>query len=319
MRALTTTLLVSGLVLLAGCGKRGVPLPPEPRGPYAPEEVEVRQIGDQIRISFELPEPRNRDKPSQQIYRAFLVRVEQAGAGQVPDADSFRRRGDKAGVLLLDGDADARPAFLETIEDAAGPSVPALWYGVRLEDRRGRSSPLVVAGRITPVPPLTTPPRPRAEMTAAGVRLQWDGPGEGPAPPINIYRAVLGGAEGRRPVNATPLTGREYLDAGVVVGTTYSYSLRAALSGEKPYQESLSSDAVRVHAVDLFAPAPPTRPVAVQEGAVVRLFWVSAKEISAIPSAVGKRVTGRSLRPARSRVRPGWTGMSTPVSATRTD
>ena len=103
MRRVATALLLSGLVLVAGCGKRGTPLPPEPRGPYPPEEVEVRQIGADIRISFDLPEPRNRDKPSQQIHRAFLVKVEQAGAGQVPDADSFRRLGEKAGVISLDG------------------------------------------------------------------------------------------------------------------------------------------------------------------------------------------------------------------------
>ena len=273
MKTAAVTLLVCCLALVAGCGKRGTPLPPEPRGPFAPEDVEVRQIGDSLRISFDLPEPRNRDKPSQQIHRAFLVKVEQPGAGQVPDADSFRRRGDEAAVISMDGATDGRPEFLDPVVEPAGSDRLVLWYGVRLEDRRGRSSPLVVAGRISPVPPLTVPPRPRAEMTAAGVRLQWDNPQGGGDHLVNIYRTVLGGETGRRPVNDTPLTGREYLDSGVAVGSTYSYLLRTVVSGESPYQESSSSKAVQVHAVDLFAPAPPTRPVAVQEAAVVRLFW----------------------------------------------
>jgi hypothetical protein len=273
MKAVATILLVCGLALVAGCGRRGAPMPPEPRGPYAPEDVEVRQIGAEIHISFDVPESRNRDKPSQEISRAFLVKVEQAGAGQVPDADSFRRRGDKAGVISLDGAADGRPAFVEALGSTGGSPAPVLWYGVRVEDRRGRSSPLVVAGRITPVQPLTVPPRPRAEMTASGVRLQWDLPPDSGDLPINIYRTVLGSAFGRKPVNDTPVTGRDYLDSAVTVGSTYSYLLRAAVSGDGPYQESGSSAAVQVHAVDLFAPAPPTRPVAVQEAAVVRLFW----------------------------------------------
>ena len=273
MRAVATTLLVCALALAAGCGKRGSPLPPEPRGPFPPEDVEVRQIGPDILVSFDLPEPRNRDKPSQQIHRAFLVKVEQAGSGQVPDADSFRRRGDQAGVISLDADVDGRQSFVERPGNPGGEPSLVLWYGVRVEDRRGRSSPLVVAGKITPVQALAAPPQPRAEMTASGVRLQWDlPPGDGDLP-VNIYRTVLGSSFGRIPVNDTPITGKDYLDSSVVVGSTYSYLLRTAASGERPYRESGSSPSVLVHAVDLFAPAPPTRPVAVQEAAVVRLFW----------------------------------------------
>lgn len=273
MRSTVAILLACFLVPVAGCGKRGSPLPPEPRGPFKPEEVEVRQIGDEILISFDLPEPRNRDKPAQQIQRAFLVRVEQAETGQVPDADSFRRRGDKAGLIQLDSDPDRRQAFREPLGSAAGTPGVVLWYGVRVEDRRGRSSPLVVAGRIAPLPPLPVPSRPRAEMSAAGVRLDWDPPEGGSDSQVNIYRTVLGSPFGRRPANETPISGTEYLDSGVAVGTTYRYVLRSAASGERPFQESDSSPAVQVHAVDLFSPDPPTRLVAVQEGAVVRLFW----------------------------------------------
>ncbi len=273
MRAVATILLACCLVPVAGCGKRGAPLPPEPRGPFAPEEVEIRQIGAGILVSFQVPEPRNRDKPSQQIHRAFLVKVEQAETGQAPDADSFRRRGDMAGVIVLDGAAEKRQAFVEPVGAPGAASFPVLWFGVRVEDRRGRSSPLVVAGRIMPVLPLPVPPRPRAEMSATGVRLQWDPLPQDSELPINIYRTVLGGETERRPVNATPVTGRDYLDSGVAVGTTYSYILRSAMPGEASYKESESSEAVQVHAVDLFAPEPPTRPVAVQEAATVRLFW----------------------------------------------
>ncbi len=302
MKAVTIALFVCCLALVAGCGKRGAPLPPEPRGPFQPGEVEVRQIGDSILISFNVPEPRNRDKPSRQIHRAFLVRVEQAETGQVPDADSFRRRGENAGVISVAEGSGERLAFLQPV----GSSAPVVWYGVRVEDRRGRSSPLVVAGRITPIAPLPVPQRPRAEMSAAGVRLEWDQqPGDGELP-INIYRTVPDGVIGRRPVNDTPVTGREYLDASVVVGATYLYVLRSAVSGERPFQESDSSEGVLVHAVDLFAPSPPTRPVAVQEGAVVRLFWDPNEE---------KDLSGYRIR--RRRGRGDWEVLEAgPVSGT---
>ena len=150
MRAVATTLLVCGLVLVAGCGKRGSPLPPEPRGPFPPQDVEVRQIGSDILISFDLPEPRNKDKPAQQIHRAFLVKVEQAGSGQVPDADSFRRRGDQAGLLSLDA-AEGRQAFVEPIGSMGGGSSP-----VDASIRRIRSPTLSLA---TTSRPATTSPK----------------------------------------------------------------------------------------------------------------------------------------------------------------
>ena len=48
-RVLLVIAIVAGSV---GCGKEGPPLPPEPRGPFPPEAVQVRQIGDRAEVAF---------------------------------------------------------------------------------------------------------------------------------------------------------------------------------------------------------------------------------------------------------------------------
>ncbi len=255
-------------VLMAGCGKRGAPLPPEPRGPFPPSDVEIRQLGDNVQVAFDPPAPRSREKPSQALITAFLVRVEQTGSMEPPAPDRFRRRGEEIATIDLQESGKTGRRIFSDPAVVANKSEPRVWwYGVRIEDRRGRSSPLVVAGSIQPQAAPEVPGAPELEMTAEGVRLRWA------AGDVNIYRAVLGNNAPRKPINHAPVTGGEYLDTTVTVGETYKYVLRSTATGRMPYQESESSPPAVVHAVDLFPPAPPTRPVAVQEGAVVRLFW----------------------------------------------
>ena len=57
-------LVLAGLPL-AACGKKGPPVAPEPRGPEAPRQLTVRQIGDEIVAHFELPAARG-TRPQQQ-------------------------------------------------------------------------------------------------------------------------------------------------------------------------------------------------------------------------------------------------------------
>ncbi len=266
--------VIALLLPAAGCGKRGIPLPPEPRGPFAPGDVELRQIGGSVLVSFEPPAPRSRSKPSQSVTRAFLVRVELEDRGDAPDPDRFHRRGETIRKVDLDPEAaGSRVTLVDPFSEDRIRSAGWFWYGVRVEDRRGRSSPLVVAGSIRPVRPPVRPPAPRTEMTAEGVRLRWAAERSGKEKqPVNIYRSLLGRKTGRRPINDSPIAGGEYLDTAVEVGETYRYVLRT-VAGRNPFQESESSPPAEVHAVDLFPPVPPTRPVAVQEGAAVRLFW----------------------------------------------
>jgi hypothetical protein len=268
------------LVLLAipgaGCGKKGSMRPPEPRGPTPPKEVAARQIGTVVEVSFLAPTPRG-PKPSQQPALAELVRVAY-GPGLHPpqDPDAFRR----AGVVVAQIEAaPLDPGSRLRIRDPswgklAGSGVDwTLRYAVRVQDRRGRPSPLVAAPDLVPVAPIPAPSGLGAEATADGIRLRWNPPVAEGSFKYNVYRTEPGGAFGEHPLHREPLGSTELLDADVTSGKAYRYVVRAAASEGPPFRESESSQEVAVLAEDRFPPAPPSGLVAVQEGRAVRLFW----------------------------------------------
>ena len=153
-----------------------------------------------------------------------------------------------------------------------------LRYAIRVRDRRGRPSPLVVAKDLVPLAAVAAPTALRAEPTADGVRLVWDAP-EGAGPfRYNVYRSAPDAAHAETPLNTNPIADTEYLDSGVGTGERHIYSVRVALADGVPYREGETSAAREILTEDRFAPAPPQGLVAVQEGRAVRLFWNPNRE-----------------------------------------
>jgi hypothetical protein len=281
----------------AGCGKKGVPRPPEPRGPLPPRAVETRQIGPALIAAFDAPEPRG-PKPAEAPTRAELIRVGYPPGVEAPaDPDAFRRRG--VVVALMEGSpltSGARLTLADpTWQQLSGGGVGwTLRYGIRVRDRRGRPSPLVVAPDLVPV---ETPPRPQelsAEPTSDGIRLVWARPATEGTFRYDVYRAGESETFGERPLNGQPLTSLEYLDGSVEIGKTYRYEVRTVIGDPPPYRESAGGGPVTLVAEDRFAPAVPTGLVAVQEGAAVRLFWDPGTERDVSGYRVYRRVQSSS-------------------------
>jgi len=133
------------VTLAGGCGKKGPPLPPEPRGPFPPADVVVRQIGPHAEVHFEVPPPKG-PEPGRQVAKAELLRVAYTpGADRAPDPDAFGRRGQLVGTV--DGSAmvaGERAIVRDTLLDELAPQ-PWGWtvrYALRLRDQRGRLSAL---------------------------------------------------------------------------------------------------------------------------------------------------------------------------------
>ncbi len=181
--------------------------------------------------------------------------------------------------MATEDGASFEPGSRVGLEDPTAESLPGrgagftVRYGVRVLDRRGRLSPLVVARDLVLVEPPPPPSGLRAEATADGVRLEWQPPdGQGNAR-YNLYRAPAGEPFGERPIHVEPLPVPEYLDSDVISGRSYTYMVRTSASEALQYRESISCPAVTLMAEDHFAPQSPQRLVAVQEGRAVRLFW----------------------------------------------
>jgi hypothetical protein len=227
------------------------------------------------------------------MVRAELMRVTYQPGFQPPaDPDAFRRRGDLVGQIV----ADPLPAsrlFLEDLKLAElsdGGEGWTLRYAVRVRDRRGRSSPLVLAPDLQMLASVPAPRELFVEPTADGVRLIWQPPdGVGPFT-FNVYRSAPDAPWPESPLNAQPIAAAEYLDKSVTTGESYIYTVRVSLSSETPYRESEGSETREIVAQDRFAPAAPSGLVAVQEGRAVRLFWDPNRERDIAGYRVERRI-----------------------------
>ena len=269
-------LLLLPIVLEPACGRQGLPSPPEPRGPLPPQAVIARQVGQRIEVRFGVPQARS-SRPAQQPLRAELIRVAYPPDTEVPeDPGAFRRRGELVQVM----EADPLPSRQRVMFEDSKIDVLRGWgvgwtirYGVRVRDRRGRPSPLVVARDLQPLDAVNAPIDLAAEPTAGGVRLEWRPPSGSQDLTYNIYRAAMGAEPPENPINSTPVGGTEFFDTTVQTGNRYVYSVRVVLDPSLPPRESDSCIPREVLAQDRFAPAAPRGLVAVQEGTSVRLFW----------------------------------------------
>ena len=272
-----TALIVTTAGISLACGKIGPLQPPAPRGPLPASAVEARQIGDRVEIALTVPQPRGSD-PSQAVQRTEILRVAYPRGRTPPEEpDALRVRGDLVvAVEVAYGKPGDRivipdPSFQQLADGGIGWT---LRYGVRVRDRRGRPSPLVVAKDLTTVPPVAAPRALHGEASADGVRLAWEAPEGTTAATYNVYR---GPADSRllleRPLNVQPLGTLDELDATAEAGKVYRYEVRTVAAEGPPYRESVSSNVTIVDASDRFAPAPPSGLVAVQEGSAVRLLW----------------------------------------------
>jgi hypothetical protein len=269
-------LIVSWAMLAVACGKIGPLQPPAPRGPLPAQDVEARQIGDRVEIALTVPEPRG-GGPSQAVQTTEVLRVAYPPGRTPPEEpDAIRVRGDvvlsveapyaKSGERLMLSD----PSVSDLADRGIGWT---LRYGVRVRDKRGRPSPLVVAKDLTTVKPVAAPRALSGQASADGVRLTWEAAEGATGATYNVYRGTLEGKISERPLNVQPLTTLDDLDTTIEAGKTYRYVVRAVAAEAPPYRESVSSNVAVVNASDRFAPAPPTGLVAVQEGKAVRLFW----------------------------------------------
>ncbi len=232
------------LLLLAGCGYIGEPLPPSLNIPERVTDLSATERGDKIVLTFTIP-ALTTDGVALTRLGAIDLR-----AGDAPLPVATTRPG---------------PARLEIpAREWAGQEVV---FRVRVAGRKGRFSDWSNAVALAVAPPLEKPPAPRAEATARGVRLQWSGP---PAAKFRVYR--LAGKQ-KEPELLGESVKSEFLDAGAEYGKTYLYSVQAVLKAGRADAESDVSAPVEITPQDRFPPAVPSGLAALAGIQTVELAW----------------------------------------------
>ncbi len=266
------------LLLAAGCGAPGDPVPPSPPVPAAIKDLTAHQAGDGAQLSFTLPSNSisGEKLPAPPAVEILRGAVRPDGSA---DAKSFRVVYTIPGALVESYRADGQVRFTDPIAPEETKAHPggAVAYVVRTRatQKRASADSNVVSLRVFPVPaPIASV---EARVTESAVELTWPVPvrtaaGE-PAPAIIGYRVYCSEIHPSAPSSSpedlpqgkpeshavlpASFESNNYRDTSVVFDHTYVYIVRSVIQGEGEELESSDSRPVKVTPHDTFPPAPP--------------------------------------------------------------
>jgi hypothetical protein len=277
-RILTTFLLSSVLLFLAGCGVPGEPTPPSPPVPAAVADLSAQQAGDAVQLTFTLPGKtitgdKLAEPPAVEILRGALK------PDGMADNRSFRIVYTIPGSLVDTYAAEGHVRFTDSIppeETRAHPGA-ALAYRVRTRASRKRASAdsNMVTLRIYPVPERIASVQSRT--TESAIELSWPAPmrtsGGDPLPGVSGYHPYRGELDPSSADAASkdltqakwislltllaPSPTTSYRDTFFDFGKTYLYVIRSVVLAGGNALESSDSASVIVTPRDIFPPAAP--------------------------------------------------------------
>lgn len=272
---------LSLLLVLAGCGAPGEPVPPRRRVPVAISDLAARQLGESVVLKFSVPRKTIDDEilaqpPALEIYRGFAPTG--TSLKKVTSRLVYSISPSSVNTYLSGGQIEFTDA-IGPAEFHAHAGEQALYVvRTRVAAKRASADSNAVIIRLLPVAvPLVDV---RAIVTESAVELSWSaaaGSSFGGAPPeiagYRVYRAEVDAPSATSPdlqniklkaplapLEFTP--GPTYRDTQIQFGRTYLYSVRTVSSSDSIAAESADSSPVIVTPRDIFPPARPQNLVA---------------------------------------------------------
>jgi hypothetical protein len=265
-------------LVVGGCGAPGEPTPPSPPVPVVVSDLNARQAGDGVQLTFTLPAKtikgeRLTEPPSVEVLRGALK------ADGSPDNNSFRVVYTVPGALVGKYLSDDHIQFVDPVapeETRAHPGA-TLVYRVRTRASKKRASAdsNAVTVRLFPVPQRIASVH--AEVTQTAIALHWtpvtQTSGGDPLPAVPEYHVYRGELDphtydpsAKDPSHekwSAPLAqlasseGPDFRDSQFEFGKVYVYVLRSAITVDGNVVESDDSERAVVDAKDIFSPAVP--------------------------------------------------------------
>lgn len=273
-------ILVCLLVLSAGCGKIGDPLPPIPRAPLIIEELNVQQQGTELVLRF----PLVRTNRSPKLQRIDVYRlVESVNDPPGMSQETFSARAGLVTSIEQIPQKTSTITYRDSLDLKSGARNLRYRYAVRLVNAAGQAADLSNYATIEPLFDLSLPPADlKAVQREKEIDLSWAPPasnesGTSPAniAGYNLYRQV---GDSVAKLNATPLGEPHFIDRNFQFGTRYQYTVRALslLPGNASLNAAIESNESLplIHTPkDTFPPIAPGPLTIASIGGIVSLFW----------------------------------------------
>jgi hypothetical protein len=295
--------------LVAGCASPGEPTARHPVVPAPIADLDARQVGSEIVLTFTLP-TRSTDRealaerPSIEMFRAELA-PGTTGDKKTPWRLVYTIPSERVDAYVKNNRIEFRdplaPASL-----ARTPGSP-LAYMVRTRAVRARASDDSNILTLRIFPPPMAPGAVRTAVTESAIAVSWSETGPPPGAAFSgyrVYRAQMeSGQEGatqdasQAKLKSPPellgsSTSPDYRDLHFEFGETYLYTVRSVAAFGTDLVESADSVSAMVTPRDVFPPAAPLGleaaivPATPQGGSYVELSW----GISPEPDLAGYRV-----------------------------
>ncbi len=327
--------LVTALLASSGCGKKGDPTPPLPRGPRAVSDLAVEQEGAQAILTFSYPDRLLTGAPLTDLASIDVYRVvgatsaltapagrpsggtsadeaPAAGARRAAQAarqaeDNFYRESRSVASLPAASLGQYSRGASVVFSDPLMPllekgAVPTLAYAVVSVRGNGERSPLSNIATIAPEVPPDAPVIGEVAAEEGRICLEWSAPEKDLlGRPVEIggyfvYRRALPQEEYGAALNRVPVTATSFVDTAVGYGASYFYTVRATVPA-KPRVEGPPAEEAAILYRDVYPPPAPARLDALSEASLVRLVWDPG---AGAGSGGLPRLSRRDRRPARS-------------------
>jgi hypothetical protein len=234
-------LALAGAMVLGGCGYEGQPLPPLANIPDRVSGLSAMQRGSQLVVEFTPPRLTMEGFP---IKQPLDLEVRAEPGPQPSDEEMWEASARK---LSRGSATNGQLAYEMPVTDLAGKDVTV---GARAIGGNGKESRWTFA-----TVPIVSAPQPpsnlRAENTAGGVRLSWNGSGSA----YRVYRKT--GAADFGPMADVP--GPPWTDNSTQFGQEYAYRVETLVKLPENHEAGSEPSAeVRITPVDVFPPAVPS-------------------------------------------------------------
>lgn len=303
-------LLVSGLILLAGCGKKGPIEPPLPRIPQAVENLALIQRGNALLLTWTNPSTYADGNPLEEVAEAeiWLLKEDRKAEGRAKKwtAQEFESKAKLLAQIKQEEFASLRPAGTKAEAELTYTYVLAgedlgkkvLTFSLRVRDQKKRASAFAVPASVEAMTPPAPPHDVRAVVFGEHIQVSWENPEQvdteaasAASVGINIYRSDEDTPASR--LNSSLIKGSEFLDKNFSFGRTYRYFVRAVLESA-PLAESENSETAEVLAKDIFPPDPPAGVTSIGGPGFIALSWEAGKESDLAGYGVWRRLAGEA-------------------------